>query len=556
MRKLLMLVLAALAQPALAAVVGTHVTVSAVAGGPERAAHVASGGGAPVFVPLVLDAATVVGAHTARPTSRATGTSTPTAEATVPASATAPPIPTLEATPTAPPTPSSTPEPAGSPAPPSRSRGYLTTPGELDAVRRKAAAGIEPYAAAVALTLEWADKKWSTSGLKDRVKCSGADSPKFMDEESGHTVVYAKALAYHLTGDPAYAEAVVVILQTIMSRVRTINYEADGQQCQLNFGWGTPELVAAADLIEDYWAGRTCDGPTGTVYGEDSLGTGPCKVLFQNWLVKNPYYAVSETAAARQSNWGAAATNATAYIADYLWDRPEVTLVHRQPAQIDGGRDLRFTPGQAYAYANKLALDRMNGYRVELASNDSCDYLSGEQQSLAFPAVKSQITPAGIIPEDARREEFCNVPRYNGEYQNYPQVHLGNLVQQCELMLRRGDRACYDNIDPTDVPEHPFQGPDGRPRTVRLWPGRGSVERAIDAVIVDAGTEWRHESALYVAYRYYHRHGQFGHTEVWAPQLQVPAAGPDQDIAFGTLTHGFAPGEVVADPPAVAPPAP
>ncbi len=36
MRKLLMLVLAALAQPALAAVVGTHVTVSAVAGGPEE----------------------------------------------------------------------------------------------------------------------------------------------------------------------------------------------------------------------------------------------------------------------------------------------------------------------------------------------------------------------------------------------------------------------------------------------------------------------------------------------------------------------------------------
>lgn len=515
--------------------------------GGQAADHGAADGRAMTFLPLVLDVARAVGVHPSLPPS--TATRTPAAPA---ATFTPPPSPSPEATPTAP----ATPAPTDPPAPPSRSRGYLTTPGELLAVRRKAEAGIEPYASAVALTLEWADKKWSTSGLRDRVKCSGADSPKFMDEESGHTVIYAKALAFHLTGDAAYAEAVVTILETIMSRVRTINYDADGQQCQLNFGWGTPELVAAADLIEDHWAGRTCEGPTGTVYGEDSLGQGPCKVVFQNWLVKNPYYAVSETAAARQSNWGAAATTATAYIADYLWDRPEVTLIHRQPVQIDGGRELHLTPGQAFAYANKLALDRMNGYRVELVSNDSCDYLSGEQQSLAFPAVKSQITPGGIIPEDARREEFCNIPRYNGEYQNYPQVHLGNLVQQCELMLRRGDRACYDNIDQTEVPDHAFTGPDGQPRTTRLEPGRGSVERAIDAVIVDAGTEWRHESALYVAYRYYHRHGRFGHVERWAPQLQVPAAGPDQDIAFGTLTHGFAPGEVPVDPPTVAPPQP
>jgi hypothetical protein len=164
-----------------------------------------------------------------------------------------------------------------------------------------------------------------------------------------------------------------------MTEVKTISL--DHTQCQLNFGWGTPELVAAADLIEDYWSTQTCTGPTSTLYTDTTIGSGNCKVLFQNWLVKNPYYIVSYAAENSKSNWGAAATNATAYIADYLWDRPEVRLIHRSPPQVNDGEDTARTPSEAYAYANQLMFDRMNGYGVEYGSSKSCDYLSGPQQS-------------------------------------------------------------------------------------------------------------------------------------------------------------------------------
>jgi hypothetical protein len=58
--------------------------------------------------------------------------------------------------------------------------------------------------------------------------------------------VYAKAMAYHLVGDPRYADELKDILQNIMTQVQTISL--DEAQCQLNFAWGIPELVASADL--------------------------------------------------------------------------------------------------------------------------------------------------------------------------------------------------------------------------------------------------------------------------------------------------------------------
>jgi hypothetical protein len=448
-----------------------------------------------------------------------------------------------------------TPTPA--PAPTQRpilglSRGYLTTPQELAVIEEKAAQGIEPYQSAVAQALAWADKKWDFK-LKTQERCPDADTPAWNDNRGGTPILYAKALAYHLTGDRRYAGGVRDILQRIMTEVGTI--ALDDGQCQLNFGWGTPELVASADLIEDFWNPQTCTGPASIQYTDTTTGSGNCKILFQNWLVKNPYYIASSAATRSNNNWGAAATNATAYIADYLWDRPDVRLIHRNPGQVTGGQEIALTPAEAYAYANQLMLDRMNGYGVEYGSSASCDYLSGEQQNSQWAPVKSQITAQGIIPEDARREEYCNVPRYNGKYQNYPQIHLGHNIQQCELMLRRGDRACYDNVDNTDIPDYTFVDPKGVTRTTHLYPGRGSIERAINAIIVDSSTEWRHDAALEVAYRYYSTHHTLPGFENWFGQIGR-SADCAQDICFGTLTHGLAPGENPGLPPTVPPPQP
>ena len=434
--------------------------------------------------------------------------------------------------------------------PSSRTRGYMTTPNELNEVARKASEGIEPYASAVDEVMRWARRGWDYQ--LDRVEeCRSENRPAWLDNTRGGARLYARALAYRLTSDDRYAAEVKDIIERIITQVESISLEE--QNCRLNFGWGTPELVASADLIEDYWHDMTCTGPTSTVYGENELGEGPCRMMLQNWLVKNPYYVVSLSAEESQSNWGSAATTTLAYIADYLWDRPDVEIVHRLPPQLGKGDVLVMSPAKAYDRANLIALDRMNGYRVEFHSQDACDYMSGSQQSGNWPPVKSQITENGTIPEDARREEFCNIVNYNGSYQNYPQIHLGNAIQQCELMLRRGDPSCYDNVDQTDLPMYTFVGTDGELHSTHLYPGRGSIERAINAIIINSGTEWRHDSALEVAYRYYYVYGKLGHMAEWLAELDQPT-GCDQDICFGTLTHGFAPGEDITPTAVILPP--
>ena len=427
-------------------------------------------------------------------------------------------------------------------------RSYLTTPDELHVIAEKAEAGIEPYSSAVEEVLDWAERDWDYE-VDEEIACRGADNPRWIDDR-GTGIIYASALAYHLTGEEKYAERVMDVIHEIMQTV--ISIPDDRQQCRLNFGWGTPEYVAAAELIGEYWEGMTCEGPASTLYGDDTLEEGNCKRLFQNWLVKNPYYIVSYAASA-QSNWGAAATNTTMYIADYLWDRPELALIHRHPPGKHNGDNIELTPAQAYAYSKQLLLDRLNGLGVEFDSSSSCDYLEGRQQSEDFPPVKSQITENGVIPEDARREEHCNIPYYNGEYQNYPQIHLNNTVQQCELMLRRGDQSCYENISLDDIPQYTFTGPDGKEKVTQLYAGRGSVERAINAIIIDSGTEWRHDAALYVAYRYYLFNSRFGLVPAWYEELDR-SGGCSQGICFGQLTHGFARDESPSLPLTIEPP--
>ncbi len=429
-------------------------------------------------------------------------------------------------------------------------RGYLTTPPELAAIARRAAAGDEPYREAAARVLEAAERPWDYP-LRPLETCEDANTPAWLDNGGGVPALYARALAYHLSGESRYAREAAEILERIMTGVLQVSLEDQG--CRLRFAWGVPELVASADLIEPYWGGRLCRGPLSLHYADTRLGQGGCKTLFQNWLVKNPYYVVSYAALDSQSNWGAAATTTLAYIADYLWDRPEAGLVHRSPPEVNGGREAALSPAQAYARANRLMFFRMNGYAVEYGSRYSCDSLDGRQQSPRWAPVKSQITPQGVIPEDARRDQFCNVPAYNGEYQNYPQLHLGHNLQQCELMLRRGDASCYENVSWNEIPRFTYSGPDGRLLAAPLYPGRGSLERAINAVIVDSGTEWRHDSALAVAYRYYVNHSRLPGVEQWAGQLdRMGDCG--QDICFGMLTHGFAPGETPAPPPVAASP--
>lgn len=430
-------------------------------------------------------------------------------------------------------------------------RGYMTTPAELAIIAAKAESGLEPYASAVHQIMRWTDNEWDFR-LRRHEDCDDADSPAWLDNSGGMPILYSRALAYHLTGDVTYAQSVVELIGEIISSVETISL--DEQRCRLTFSWGIPELIASADLVAPILATSECTGPLGYEYIDDRRGTGNCRTLFQNWLAKNPFYVISLAAEESQSNWGASATNALAHIADYLWDRRDITLLVRVPIFVNDGQSRRMTPAQAYAHANQLMLDRNNGFRVEYGSLTSCDFLAGDQQNPDWEPVKSQITENGIIPEDARREQYCNIQVYNGNYMNYPQIYLGHNIQQCELMLRRGDASCYENVDMRDIPNHTFIDPNGETQTTHLRPGRGSIERAINAVIIDSRTEWRHDSTLEVAFRYYYNHRRLDGFPYWFQEITRPT-GCEQAICFGTLTHGFAPGESLPPPPVTAPPA-
>jgi hypothetical protein len=414
-------------------------------------------------------------------------------------------------------------------------RGYQITDQELVYIGLQSANGQEPYQSAVEQVLDETVKGWNY-GIDRIESCGGSDSPGWIDNQEGISRLYSRALAYHLTELQHYAAETKAILERIMSE--NFQISIDNPQCRLNFSWGIPEIVASADLIESYWIDDTCTGYGGEDFEDDAIISGNCKTVFQNWLARNPYYIISLSAEESQSNWGAAATNTLAYIADYLWDRSDIMLRNRTPPEINDGNEIWLSPQEAYTRANQLALDRMNGYRVDYHSSRACDFMDEEKQLSSVPLVKSQITAEGIIPEDARRDEFCNITNYNGRYQNYPQLHLGHNIQQCELMFRRGDNSCYENISLLDIPEYEFINPSGDIKQTHLYAGRGSIVRAINAIIVDSKTEWRHDSALAVAYRYYFFFHRNDDIALWSEELDRPAK-CDQDICFGKLTHGF-----------------
>jgi hypothetical protein len=413
-------------------------------------------------------------------------------------------------------------------------RGYQTSPEELRIIAERAADGEEPYFSAVNDILRWAGRDYN-SKIDEIENCPGAESPGWLDNDTGIPKLYSRALAYQLTGESHYAEEAIGILNQIISTVKA--FELETPQCQLNLSWGIPEIVASADLISEELSQTDCEGPLSSSIYNDSIGTGNCLWLLQNWLAKIPYYVVSLAAENSQNNWGASATNTLAYIADFLLNRPDIVLYHRMPPQLSSIEFVEISPEEAYQRANTLAIERNNGHRVDFRSSEACDFLSGEQQSEDFPPVKSQITERGIVTDDARRDEFCNIPQYDDSYQNYPQLYLGHNIQQCELMLRRGDSSCYDNIA-LDDREFSYFDANGVEHITVLIGGRGSIERAINAVIIDAGAEWRHDSALEVALAYYMNHSRFGMVESWIAEIDEFNS-CYQDICFGTLTHGL-----------------
>ncbi|PYV36360.1 MAG: hypothetical protein DMG06_30900, partial [Acidobacteria bacterium] len=213
-----------------------------------------------------------------------------------------------------------------------KSRGYMTTPQELVAVAQKAALGMQPYNAAKDQVLAFAGSPsyWPYGGISGEQGCSGTLTPSYVG--NGAPVIFAKAMAYHLTGDSQYAADV---RSKIIDLTGTYGYGGSvysgGNQCVLNLAWYIPSWIMAADLIQDYPGWSLSD-----------------KQTFQHWLGSEIYKKVDWASDSRSNNWGAAGSATSGMIADYL-DGSGILLTDRNGTQL--------TAEQAYAQAKQRQLD-------------------------------------------------------------------------------------------------------------------------------------------------------------------------------------------------------
>ncbi|MBA3452027.1 MAG: DNRLRE domain-containing protein [Deltaproteobacteria bacterium] len=374
------------------------------------------------------------------------------------------------------------------------SRGYLTTPGELAIVRSKALQGTQPYRAAAdrLATYVQAPTYWPYAGFAlsfDRDVFDGAS-----------TLIYAKALAYHVHANEAFAAS---------ARDRLLELANSGVSSggdDLGLVRHIPGFIAAADLLATYPGWTAAD-----------------KRRFQDWL-RGPgvYKIVDEVSHEKANNWGFMGSGAAAYVADYLAGSG-LTLHDRADRQV--------TAAQAWAESNLKGTQRMNDGDGSMSCS-SCPGMTG-------------IWPSGRIPHETGRGATGCYGEYlvtDDESLGYMVSAANGLVRHAELRLRRGDRSMYDNVTST---------------------GRGSLLRAIRYVIDNPAGSWPWNDGqieiLEPAYRYYRNDAigaelGIGATRVIASSGSSATSGPNGFLDFTTLTHGFAPGENPGLPPTVPPP--
>lgn len=374
-------------------------------------------------------------------------------------------------------------------------RGYMTTPDELMEVARKAASSKEPYRSAVNGLMEYVSYAdyWPYGSISGKQNCKEPLEPAFIGE--GAPLVFAKALAYHITGNTDYAESVKMLLLDLTD---TNGFGGEkysgGNQCILNLSWYIPNWIIAADLIEDY-----------------SNWTKTDKAMFQTWLAQEVYKKTAWSSRERRNNWGSAGSAASGMIADYVWDSSLL---------LEGA-----SPHAAYLEHKENQLDRLN-----------------TQKEFDSPCSKWGIQPDGAIPDELKRgSSGCNakwIKKDDGSY-TYTMTFLQGAVMHAEFLLRRGDSSLYDNM-----------AEDGSGSILR------AIHFVIDNQ-ADSGKshDWRSSAkpTLEVTFRYYRdrataRQLGFGTADRYIGGKSNPM------LHFGTITHGFSPDENPGLPPTVPPP--
>ena len=346
---------------------------------------------------------------------------------------------------------------------------------------------------------------WPIKNFAGTNVCSDRDGMR-----DGAAMVYAKSLAYHLTGNSQYAaDARKHILEMANSVADQSGYSG-GNGCILTLARHVPGYIIAADLLADYSGWTSAD-----------------KSVFMNWLGNETYHMVDWASEERSTNWGGDASAAAGMIADYF---------------AGSGRTLRdrngklWSPRDAYQEAKALQLHRMNGTDNHSTGapyprmkNSVCKNFQSTSSTDGFA---HGIQGHGGIPEETGRATTgCSgsVLKDADSAWTYMHTTLTGMVLQAEMLLRRGDRSMYENIRSD---------------------GRGSLEKAMEFTVTPFGAYSSRSSIFELGYRYY-RNARIGSSIGVGGSRKIAGGSNSVFLHFGTLTHGFALNENPGPPPTV-----
>jgi hypothetical protein len=248
--------------------------------------------------------------------------------------------------------------------------------------------------------------------------------------------------------------------------------------------------------------------------------TADDEAAFKNWLATEVYKKTDWASDTKSNNWGSAGSYMSTVIADYLAGSG-ILMRDRNGATI--------TSHDAYAEHRQRMIDRMNG-------NTYMTYPGCKQVGVG-------IRPDGGIPEElVRGTTGCDglwFAALDGSW-TYMITHLAPVIAHAELLWRRGDPSGYTNITQS---------------------GAGNILMAVYFFIHNANDVTKsvdykanRKQPLEFLYRFLATQGSLD--PYLAKQLGIGGTryiGGDQSQTpqFGTITHGFAVGEIVTPPPTV-----
>ena len=312
----------------------------------------------------------------------------------------------------------------GSGAPPSRTpRGYLTSLPELARIKALAEQKAEPYAAAVAATVAYAD---GLLGMNRAYKVPAAyafdhtrtNFPDWMCDMDA--AAYGFALAFRLTGKAVYAERSREYLLALQ-QCRNMNATYQ-RQAMLNVSIHIPTFVFAADLLEGWGGWSEAD-----------------RRQFQDWICRIAYPLSRRGLAQSGGNWHAWAEGANLAFADYCWDRPDLEFRSENPYD-----PVVLSAAEAWAYGRQEFFNQADGFNGAVTSSGSDNLVLSQADILK----KSMIRPDGGVPDELRREQAPESTHITTEFNashNYMGFHRDGLMVACEIAYRRGDPSLFAN---------------------------------------------------------------------------------------------------------------